>query len=49
MKNISNLVYININSHLLEKWDPKDHVKSWMINHRPAENPRKKIMAISYL
>lgn len=43
MKNISNLMFININGPPLEKWDPKDYVKSWMVSHRSAEDTRTKL------
>lgn len=43
MKNISNLMFVNINGPPLEKWDPKDYVKSWMVNHRSAEDTRTKL------
>jgi len=43
MKNISNLMFLNSNGPPLEKWDPKDYVKSWMVNHRSAEDTRTKL------
>jgi hypothetical protein len=40
MKN-SNL--LSFNKFSLKKCDPKDYVKSWMINHRSAEDTRSKL------
>ncbi|VVC35705.1 Hypothetical protein CINCED_3A025883 [Cinara cedri] len=36
-------MFINIDGSPLEKWDPKDYVKSWMINYKSAKDTRTKL------
>ncbi|VVC43381.1 Ribonuclease H-like domain [Cinara cedri] len=43
INNISNLMFININGLSLSDWNPEDYVKSWLFNHRCAEDTRTKI------
>jgi len=43
INNISNLMFININGPPLNDWNPEDYVKSWLFNHRCAEDTRTKI------
>jgi len=43
INNISNLMFININGPPLCDWNPEDYVKSWLFNHRCAEDTRTNI------
>lgn len=43
INNIYNLMFININGPPLSDWYPEDYVKSWLFNHRCAEDTRTKI------
>jgi len=38
INNISDLMFININGPPLSDWNPEDYVKSWLFNHRCAED-----------
>lgn len=40
--NISNLMLININGPPLKLWSPESYVKSWLVQHRSADDTRTK-------
>lgn len=42
MKNIANLMFININGPPIKDWKPEEYVKSWLVHHRSAEDTRTK-------
>lgn len=42
IKNISNSMFININGPPLQRWNPKDYVKSWLTSHRDADDNKSR-------
>lgn len=42
MKNIANLMFININGPPVKDQKPEEYVKSWLVHHRSAEDTRTK-------
>lgn len=42
IQNIANLMFVNINSPPIDKWDPEPYVKTWLFQHRSAEDTRTK-------
>ncbi|KAF0753054.1 E3 SUMO-protein ligase KIAA1586-like [Aphis craccivora] len=40
--NVSNLMLININGPPLNLWSPESYVKSWLLQHRSADDTRTK-------
>lgn len=46
VKNISSLMFININGPPIAIWKPTDYVKSWLLQHRSTEDNRSRKMAM---
>lgn len=42
IKNISNLMFININGPPLNTWNPTKYVQSWLLQHRSADDNRSR-------
>jgi hypothetical protein len=42
IRNILNLILININGSTLNIWNNEDYVKSWILNHRTADDNRSR-------
>lgn len=42
MKNINNIMFININGPPVDEWIPKYYIKSGLVKHRSADDTRTK-------
>ncbi|XP_027132754.1 E3 SUMO-protein ligase KIAA1586-like [Larimichthys crocea] len=48
IQSVSSLMFVNLNGPPLIKWNPKDYVKSWLLKHRAASDPRARPCTLKY-